>query len=188
MYIYIQDVTAADSALIASDGCRDKQEPVTHILAMIPEPRLIAIVRNKEKTETSKQTYDDIVKYGVRYCEECETWVNGYIGDNCNHQNKVKKMWRKEQNTGAVGCSTHGLSLVKGDVFRNDDNEDTMGESQQLQNKICNGKLGNYIIGYIIADRINQKVAQKYGAEYDQYDEVYVYYINYVIVTDGVHM
>ena len=94
------------------------------------------------------------------------------MGDNCNHQKKVGKIWKKEQGTGTPGCSTHGLSLVKGDILGNDDNKDTLARSQRLQNRLCNGKLGNFVTKYKIDSIIEHKVQQKFGKEYDEYDEV----------------
>ena len=84
---------------------------------------------------------------------------------------KVGRLWRADQKTGASGCSTHAISLVNDDLFDNDENEETLNRLQRLQNRLSNGKAGNFIVKYKVDEIIENEVKKEFGDDHDEYDE-----------------
>ena len=106
-----EDLKLAASAMVGIDGSSDRQEGVNHVLAFIPEPRLLMIKRSKEKKETAEVLYG-YCEDGVEYMKEQDCEETGLMADNCSTMKAVGNKWREERNTGAPGCGTHGMSLT----------------------------------------------------------------------------
>eukprot|EP01084_Bolivina_argentea_P075434 136762_1 len=179
------DIKKAGTAQISMDGSNDSHEPITHILALTPKPRLIL----QKRCKYSKENADKLLKYfdeGEKYCKEIACDTSSNIGDNCRTNKALNKRIKKSKPKVATpGCGSHVWQLVNKDNMKRKKHKSTLKKAKAVQSRCIKSKFGGFVkenkvehdiiqkieIIHNITDRSDPKFNELYKIYYDVYNK-----------------
>ena len=97
----------------------------------------------------------DDAKYNLQCIEKGEAYITknqcevaGTMQDNCNTMKKAAKEYKEKHKKPTPGCHPHDLRLAAGDSMRSERWSTVLKWSQNIMNKMSNGKIREFLAEY----------------------------------------
>lgn len=128
------------------DGSSDNHNSnITHILALTPKPLVLRVYHTGTKKQSSNEIFEQ-TKLAHQYVSSLHVETDGLLTDNENKMRSVQTQYTQEySDEDAIGCSSHSLDLVSGDILKHREIAPTVKDSKHLQNKVKNTKLRAFV-------------------------------------------